>query len=154
MSDTLHICFGTMTGNAESLASSAEERAKTDGWNTSLLNLEEVKASDLNSMNRVLFVVSTWGDGEPPDDAAEFWDELAANALDLTGLTYAVFGLGDRDYDDFNAFARNLDERLAALGAKRLSDRVEADLDFDEPFDTWVERIFPLLGEGRPAAAG
>ncbi len=149
MQDTLHICFGTMTGNAETLATEAHERAQTDGWSSRLLNLMDVAPGDLTDWRLALFVVSTWGDGEPPDDAADFWYALESADLDLSGLTYSVLGLGDKDYDDFNGFARCLDERLAALGATRLIDRVEADLDFEDTYAEWVNRVFPQLDQRR-----
>ncbi|MCF3649280.1 flavodoxin domain-containing protein [Synoicihabitans lomoniglobus] len=156
MKDSLHICFGTMTGNAETLAQSAEERAQADGWTTHLLNLCDVKPTDLRDLRQVLFVVSTWGDGEPPDDAADFWYGLEDTALDLSHLTFAVFGLGDQDYDDFNGFGRRLDERLAVLGASRLHDRFDADLDFEDTFPGWADAVLAQLDSRRgnaPASA-
>ena len=149
MSNSLNICFGTMTGNAETLATEAHKRAVSQGFESNLLNLAKVKSVELAGMEEALFVVSTWGDGEPPDDAADFWYELENAKLDLSGLSYAVFGLGDKDYPEFNGFARLLDERLLALGAKRLIARAEADLDFDDAFAAWSEQIFPLLAVRR-----
>jgi sulfite reductase (NADPH) flavoprotein alpha-component len=150
---TLHIYYGTMTGNAESLATRASERAANEGWEPRLHNLADVKPADLASAGLALFVVSTWGDGEPPDDAREFFEALTGSETDLSGLRYAVLGLGDRDYQDFNAFARNLDERLAALGAQRVSERVEADLDFDDTYAQWESTVFPLLGDPKAPPA-
>ncbi len=71
---------------------------------------------------------------------------------DISGLRYAVLGLGDRDYQEFNAFARKLDERLVALGAQRLHERIEADLQFEDTYAEWETRIFSLLVEARAAA--
>ena len=131
-----------MTGNAETLATEAHDRAESQAFTSNLLNLVEVKAIDLTSMAEALFIVSTWGDGEPPDDAVDFWYDLETAKLDLSGLAYAVFGLGDKEYPEFNGFARLLDERLVALGAKRLIARAEADLDFGDTFAAWSEQIF------------
>lgn len=148
----LDIHFATMTGNAESLATQVHERAIAAGWTARLHNLLDVAATDLTDQRFALFIVSTWGDGEPPDDANDFWYALESAALDLSGLHYAVFGLGDRDYTEFNGFARNLDERLAALGATRLLERFDADLDFDDTYPAWADQIFTRLrSEFQPA---
>lgn len=145
MKPTLAIYYATMTGNAESLARNAETRANAEGWLPRLQNLSEVKPADLAGDRLALFIVSTWGDGEPPADAADFWYDLLKATPALAGLRYAVLGLGDRDYQDFNAFARQLDERLAALGAQRLHERIEADLQFEDTYAEWESRVFPLL---------
>lgn len=141
----LNVCFATMTGNAESLANRVHDRAVAAGLASTLVNLANASPSDLADMGQALFVVSTWGDGEPPADACDFWYDLEKAALDLSALRYAVFGLGDRDYQNYNAFARVLDERLAALGAQRIIDRAEADLDFDDAYAAWENRIVPAL---------
>jgi flavodoxin I len=155
MKPSITICFATMTGNAETLARRAEACAHALGWLPQLCNLSELSPADLTRETRALFIVSTWGDGEPPTDADAFFRDLnQASAAPLPHLRYAVLGLGDRDYADFNACARQLDERLAALGAQRLHPRVEADLDFDDTYAEWEARIFPLLAAdlaARPA---
>lgn len=145
MKPTLALYYGTVTGNAESLAQRAETRANAEGWLPRLQNLSEVKPADLAQDQLALFIVSTWGDGEPPADASDFWYDLEKAALNLSGLRYAILGLGDRDYQDFNAFARKLDERLAVLGAQRLHERIEADLQFEDTYTEWESRVFPLL---------
>jgi Sulfite reductase, alpha subunit (flavoprotein) len=154
MKPSLTIYFATMTGNAESLAQRACDRAVAEGWDARTENLANVKAAALGQVNLALFIVSTWGDGEPPADASDFHYELErADSLALGGLRYAVFGLGDKDYADFNAFARRLDERLAALGAVSLQARVEADLDFDDTYSAWENTVFPRLAEAARSAA-
>jgi sulfite reductase (NADPH) flavoprotein alpha-component len=145
MLPSLAIYYATMTGNAEELARRTAARAGASGWHPVLLNLSEVRPDDLRQHRLALFIVSTWGDGEPPANAGDFWRDLETIPWDLAGLTYAVFGLGDRGYAAFNAFARQLDERLTQLGAGRLHRRVEADLDFDDAHGTWEDRIFGLL---------
>lgn len=152
MSRPLAIYFATMTGNAESLARQAETRARNEGWLPRLQNLSEVKPADLTADTVALFIVSTWGDGEPPADAADFWYDLAKEALSLDGLSFAVLGLGDRDYQDFNVFARLLDERLVALGGQRLHERIEADVQFEDTYAEWETRVFPLLAAQRASA--
>lgn len=144
----LAIYFATETGNAESLARQAHERAIANGWTHATVgNISRLKPADLVSHALVLFVVSTWGDGEPPSDATDFHYDLEKAELDLSGLRYAVLGLGDRDYSDFNGFARKLDERLAALGATPVLARVEADLDYEDTYVAWADAVFPLIAE-------
>lgn len=148
MSNSLAIFYATVTGNAESLARRAHERALNEGWNARLVNLSEVKPADLAAETHALFIVSTWGDGEPPADACDFHYDLEKDSAPaLPALRFAVLGLGDKDYQDFNAFARKLDERLTALGAQRLHERIEADLDFDDTYAEWEKRVFPLVDD-------
>jgi sulfite reductase (NADPH) flavoprotein alpha-component len=154
MSNSLTIYYATMTGNAEMLARRAEERATADGWTVNLVNLADAKPDDLAANAPLaLFIASTWGDGEPPSDAESFYGDLTEASVDLSALRHAVFGLGDRDYQFYNAFARNLDERLAALGSKTLLDRVEADLDFEDTYKEWENRVFATLADVRQNAS-
>ena len=140
--------YATETGNAESLARQAHERAVAEGHdNATVENVSRLTPAALAQVPLALFVVSTWGDGEPPSDATDFFYELEKAELDLSGLRYAVLGLGDRDYSDFCGFARKLDERLSALGARPLVARVEADLDYEDTCNAWINRVAPLLGE-------
>jgi len=147
MSPDLTIYFGTVTGNAESLALRAQERAQAAGLSAELVNLAEITPADLITEGHALFFVSTWGDGEPPMDVDTFYYDLEASDLDLSNLSYAIFGLGDSDYPIFNGFARNLDERLASFGAQALYERAEADVFFDDTYAEWEAGIFPLLEE-------
>ena len=96
---------------------------------------------------RYLYVVaSTHGDGEPPDDARALLDALSGRrAPKLDQLAYAVLGLGDSSYPQFCATARVLDERLAQLGARRLSERVECDVDFDAKSAAWIQQSVAAL---------
>ncbi len=144
-----------MTGNAELLARRAFDAVTAAGRSAELLNLAELRPDALQPLAQegriALFVVSTWGDGEPPADAADFWYALEKAPLALAGLRHAVFGLGDHDYQYFNAFARQLDERLSTLGSVAMRPRGEAGLDFDEPFDAWLPDVIAQVAqmEGR-----
>lgn len=141
------IYYATETGNAETLARQAHERLVAEGLDDAVVaNISSLRPADLAARKTLLFVVSTWGDGEPPSDATDFFYDLEKASLDLSNLRYAVLGLGDRDYSDFCGFARKLDERLAALGARPLLARAEADLDFEDAYNEWIERVVPLLG--------
>jgi len=146
----LAIHYATMTGNAEGLARQAYELALNSGLPATLHNLSEVRPADLAELAArpgavALFIVSTWGDGEPPADACDFHYDLQKQNITLHGLRHAVFGLGDQDYTNFNAFARELDARLLVLGARALLPRCEADLDFDDTFTVWLGQVMATL---------
>jgi sulfite reductase alpha subunit-like flavoprotein len=146
MPNPLHIHFATTTGNAEGLANKAAERAKRDGFDVRLSNLADESPSDLTGDRLAIFIVSSYGDGDPPDAAEPFWiDLLKPSAPRLTNLRYALFGLGDRSHNDFNGFARKLDERLTALGATALAPRHEADTDYEDDWPGWEDATFALL---------
>ncbi len=146
--------YATETGNAETLARQAHERTVAEGRDTATVaNISQLRPADLTAHSLALFVVSTWGDGEPPSDGCDFFYALEKAHLDLSGLRYAVLGLGDRDYSDFCGFARKLDERLAALGAKPLLERTEADLDYEDTYNDWIDRVLPLLDENAVPAS-
>lgn len=146
MSSALNIYFATVTGNAEALAGRAQDRAKKEGIPANLINLSKASPADLAKGGVSVFIVSTWGDGDAPDDAQSFWEDIdAAKAPRAEGLRYAVFGLGDRGYPEFNAFAKRLDERIAELGATRLEERFEADAEYEDDYVAWENRIFPVL---------
>lgn len=154
---TLNIYYATMTGNAEGLARQAHERALGAGLTAELFNLADIKPAQLAEHSArpgtvSLFVVSTWGDGEPPADACDFHYDLQKEELALGNLRHGVFGLGDRDYQNFNAFARELDERLIALGSRPLIARSEADLDFDDQFTGWLDEVLALLANSEAVA--
>lgn len=138
--------YATETGTAETLARQAHERAVTEGWiHATVANISQLAPADLPAVPLAVFVVSTWGDGEPPSDATDFFYSLEKAALNLTNLRYAILGLGDHDYSEFCGFARNLDARLAALGAIPLLPREEADLDYEDTYNAWIDRVLPLL---------
>lgn len=142
----MNIHFATMTGNAEALADEGAARLTAAGITAASKNMSKSTAAQLAAEETALYVVSTWGDGEAPDDAMDLWNALeSANAPAMTGVRYAVFGLGDSSYPEFNAFARKLDDRLAELGGRRLEDRFEADLDYQDDFEAWINRMQKIL---------
>lgn len=143
----LTIYFATMTGNAEDLAEKASATCKGAGHEVDLRNLADSTVSALAQSRHSLFIASTWGDGEPPDDAEDFYEELEASNEDLSNLSYAVFGLGDTSYPEFNAFARNLDETLQGKGATTFLDRVEADVFFDDTYEEWINQVLKTLSK-------
>ncbi|WP_446743237.1 diflavin oxidoreductase [Silvibacterium acidisoli] len=140
------IYFATQSGTAERLAKMLAKSLKSGGHTAQVSSVETLRAIDLQSARFAVFFASTYGEGEPPETARRFHEELcSARAAALAGLKYAVFGLGDSNYENFCRFGVDLDERLSALGAHRLTSRVECDVDVDGPFDFWQTKLIARL---------
>ena len=152
------ILFGSQTGNAEGLAKKVAAAAGKRGLAPTMLDLAKLDAFDLQKESSVLLVTSTWGEGDPPDNAAGFWEKIsAADHPRLEHLRYAVLALGDRNYEDFCGCGRRFDERLADLGARRIVPRQDCDTDYDEPATAWMNAALERLTaveENPPNASG
>ncbi len=154
-----HILYGTQTGTAELLAQEAAKLARTQGFETAVIGLDDLDMVRLAAMERAVIVTSTYGEGEMPDNAQLFWKRLSASdAPRLEGLSYAVLALGDTAYDDFCQAGKLIDTRLEQLGAQRLAARLDCDVDYEQPAADWFSATLPLLprtvgGPGATSAA-
>ncbi len=136
------VLWASQTGNAEDFATQLAERL----GNAQLVNMDDLAPADLVAASDVLVVTSTFGDGGPPDNGASFWQRLQADtATPLTGVRYAVLGIGDRSYDDFCGYAKAVDARLADLGAVRLLERADCEALDDERMRRWADDVTALL---------
>ncbi|MGW3290601.1 diflavin oxidoreductase [Streptomyces sp. NPDC001002] len=152
---TVHVLFGTQTGNAEYLADEVVAGARARGLGGTATALDAVTPDQLAAMSHVLIVSSTYGEGELPDNAGLFWEALQSDtAPRLEGLRYAVLGLGDSGYDDFCQAAKLIDTRLEQLGAGRLHERVDCDVDFEEPAAQWTATVLDRLVAETGATGG
>ncbi|BCG63067.1 MAG: sulfite reductase (NADPH) flavoprotein alpha-component [Methyloprofundus sp.] len=143
------ILYGSQTGNSEAVALDAAQSAKAHGLNPSVLSMDEIEADGFAKLEYLLIITSTYGEGEMPDNAQMLWDAISTNdALDLSNMQYSVLALGDTSYDLFCKAGIDWDERLAKLGAKRLYERVDCDVDFDEAAESWVSNTIPLMADG------
>ncbi|HLP24732.1 MAG TPA: flavodoxin domain-containing protein [Acidobacteriota bacterium] len=146
MSTPVLLLYATVSGNAEELAHAAAAELSAKGRACVVENATDFPAVRLREFDTALVIASTWGEGEPPPDAAEFWAALAAPELRLEALRYAVLALGSSSYRDFCGAGRMLDERLAARGARRLLPRRDCDTKFKTDFKEWLRQVEVALG--------
>jgi len=150
------VLYGSQTGNAKRVAEQLLKKLEAAGLPARLVRADAYVQRELAQERQLFLVISTQGEGEPPDDARGLIDFIASRrAPRLPALRYAVLGLGDSSYPQFCAIGRQLDARLEELGAARLDPLAEADVDLDEVAAPWtaaaLERARELLKA--PAAA-
>lgn len=153
----LTILFATESGNAEALADAARKAAGKLGFAARVLDMADATPAQVAAAQNLLVIASTWGEGDPPQRAIDFHAALMADdAPRFEGVRYAVLALGDRAYAKFCETGRLFDERFAALGAKRVAERIECDLDYETPAGTWIDgalgKLRAELGEPEAGA--
>jgi sulfite reductase (NADPH) flavoprotein alpha-component len=153
----LTILYGSQTGNGRKIATALAAAAADRGVDSELVNMADYPAARLKREQLLALVVSTHGEGDPPDDALELHRFLSGKRRPALGaLRYAVLALGDSSYENFCQTGREFDARLESAGAKRLAPLVECDLDYAAPSGTWSARVLEeaaaLLGNEAPAA--
>ncbi|HEY1490549.1 MAG TPA: sulfite reductase flavoprotein subunit alpha, partial [Verrucomicrobiae bacterium] len=144
---SLLICFGSQTGAAEGLAKKVSKEAAQRGFTPKLHPLNDFENAGFATSKKTIIISSTWGDGDPPDNAVNFWNWLkTGSAPRLEHLEFAVLGLGDKNYSDFCGASKKFDDRLTALGAKRLAPRGECDTDYEAAAKKWIDGLWEKLG--------
>ncbi|MFJ5963201.1 assimilatory sulfite reductase (NADPH) flavoprotein subunit [Bacillus sp. NPDC093026] len=148
------VLYGSQTGNAEGLAKKTAKSLEEKGFQVTLSSMTDFKPNSLKKINNLLIIVSTHGEGDPPDNAISFHEYVhGRRAPKLDHLRYSVLALGDSSYEFFCQTGKEFDERLKELGGKRLFDRVDCDLDYDEPFSEWLQGVTLSLSEGETASS-
>tara|TARA_R110002096_G_scaffold199271_17_gene383131 strand:+ start:4002 stop:4484 length:483 start_codon:yes stop_codon:yes gene_type:complete len=146
----IHLIYASETGNAQSIAEDAEVHFKNQGHRVRLIDMEDLQLKDFETMDILLAAVSTWGDGDPPCSAEDFFSELQSSDEPLSHVRFAVYALGDTAYDSFCQFGKDLDAELARHGARQLLPVLENDVDFEENFDSWLEDLDAFMDAPQP----
>lgn len=140
------ILVGSQTGNSEALAEQMHRLAAGRGLKTVIKKMGDYKFPQLKTENNLLVIVSTYGEGEPPDNARELVEYLfSKRAPSLTQAQFAVLGLGDSGYEFFCKTAVDFDRRLAELGATRIHPRVDCDVDYESSAEAWMDAVLNEL---------
>ncbi|MBJ8339657.1 bifunctional nitrate reductase/sulfite reductase flavoprotein subunit alpha [Antrihabitans sp. YC3-6] len=143
------VLWASQTGNAEECATQCADRLESLGLSARLVDMDTCELSELARVQDLFVITSTFGDGGPPDNGADFWSRLSADdAPAMKGVRYAVFAMGDSSYDDFCGHGRAVDTRLSALGAIPLLPRVDSEPDYEEPFRQWLAKVVTALAAG------
>ena len=151
----LAIIFATESGNAETLADQARKAAGRQGFAAKLYDAADLTPADLPGLGNVLLIASTWGEGDPPQRAAPFYTALLDPAAPrMEGLRFGVLALGDQAYTNFCEVGRRIDERLAELGAVRVAERADCDLDYQGAAKTWIGGALEALRPPEDNASG
>ncbi len=150
----LTVLYGTESGNSEALADRTVKAAKKRGFQAVMKNMSEIAPADLAKATNLLVIVSTWGDGEPPETAVSFCKEFMSSELSLSNVRYSVCALGDTAYEKFCQIGKDFDARLEAYGATRISARQDCDVDYEDSYVSWLESSLSAFApETAPAPA-
>lgn len=140
------ILFGSQTGNCQRLAGSLSRKLEEQGFQVTLSAMNSFKPTSLKKVENLLLLVSTHGEGEPPDNAKIFHEFLySKRAPQLEKLRFSVLALGDTSYEFFCQTGKDFDLRLEELGGQRLSPRVDCDLDYDDSVADWFVGVIGAL---------
>ncbi|MGY8610693.1 assimilatory sulfite reductase (NADPH) flavoprotein subunit [Bacillus altitudinis] len=149
VSKDVTVLYGSQTGNSEGLAKKTAQHLEEKGFQVTLSSMSDFKPNNLKKINNLLVIVSTHGEGDPPDNALSFHEYVhGRRAPKLDHLSFSVLSLGDSSYEFFCQTGKEFDERFQELGGTRLFDRVDCDLDYDEPFSEWLQGVASSLSEG------
>jgi sulfite reductase (NADPH) flavoprotein alpha-component len=144
--EPITILFASESGNSERLAADMAKAARKVGMKPVVVDMADLDLASLPASRRLVVIAATWGEGEPPARVARVYAELMSEAAPrLDGIEFAVLALGDMAYAEFCAIGKAIDARLAALGGKRVIDRVDCDLDFAEPAKRWIDQTIKTL---------
>jgi sulfite reductase (NADPH) flavoprotein alpha-component len=148
----LTIVYGSQTGTAESLAKRAAKEAGRRNFAATVMDMASLDFAQLKAEQRVLVIVSTYGEGEPPDSAKALHTALTnavksdSNERPLASLRYSVCALGDTNYSQFCQCGKEFDAHLEKLGAACVLPRVDCDVDYEEAFTKWLDGSLSALG--------
>lgn len=143
---SITILYGSETGNAQGLAEIFEERLSNIGNDVTLKSMDDFKPKDLKKVEDLFIVTATHGEGDPPDNAVELHEYIhGRKAPKLDGVRFSVLALGDQTYEFFCQTGKDFDNRLVELGAERIYDRVDCDVDYDEDAEKWMANVINAI---------
>ncbi|XP_051786766.1 P450 (cytochrome) oxidoreductase b isoform X2 [Erpetoichthys calabaricus] len=148
------VFYGSQTGTAEEFANRLSKDSHRYGMRGMAADPEEYDMSELSRLTEIenslaVFCMATYGEGDPTDNAQDFYDWLQETDIDLSGVNYAVFGLGNKTYEHYNAMGKFVDKKFEELGARRIFDLGLGDDDsnLEEDFVSWREQFWPAVCE-------
>nr|XP_023016130.1 NADPH--cytochrome P450 reductase [Leptinotarsa decemlineata] len=148
------VFYGSQTGTGEEFAGRLAKEGVRYRMKGMVADPEECDMEELVNLKTIpnslaVFCLATYGEGDPTDNAMEFYEWLQNGEADLTGLNYAVFGLGNKTYEHYNKVAINVDKRLEELGATRVYDLGlgDDDANIEDDFITWKDKLWPAVCE-------
>ena len=140
------VLYATQSGTSEGLARKVMKELKAKGHVAELAALESFEPAKLAQQQHAILIASTYGEGDPPDAMQGWFAQLQAEgAPRMDKLSYTLLALGDKHYEHFCKFGIDLDERLESLGAKRIYDRVDCDVEFEAEFQAWKMGVLERL---------
>lgn len=144
------ILYGSQSGNSRGLAKKAGTTLEGKGFQVTVSAMSDFKPNNIKKVKNLLIIVSTHGEGDPPDNALTFHEFLhGKRAPKLEDLNFSVLSLGDSSYEFFCETGKQFDARLEELGGTRLYPRFDCDLDYDEPASEWLAGVISSLGEAK-----
>ena len=154
ISKNLTILYGSQSGNAQGFAKKTGKTLEEQGFEVKVTSMSDFKTNQLKKLDNLLIIVSTHGDGEPPDNAISFHEFLhGKRAPKLDGLNYSVLALGDLSYDQFCQTGKEFDERLKELGGTQIYPRIDCDVDYDEQAEKWLKGVLDFFSNSNTGSA-
>ncbi|MFQ1743405.1 assimilatory sulfite reductase (NADPH) flavoprotein subunit [Aeromonas veronii] len=145
-SGSLTILYGSQTGNAKGVATAIKAQAEARGLPVTLASMADYKPKQLKKESHLLVVVSTYGEGEPPESAVDLFEQLKKGKIGkLDGLKFAVLGLGDSSYEFFCQTGKDFDDFLAKAGAERVYELASLDVDYQDAAKAWGEQALNAI---------
>ncbi len=149
------ILYGSESGNAEKLAGDMLKAADKKGFKGKVVNMADAKTTDLAKSENLLIIVSTWGEGDPPDSAIEYYEAFMSDAMPkLPNVKYSVCALGDTSYEHFCKIGKDFDERISKLGGERIYNRADCDVDYEDTFRSWLSGALDAFPAATAAVSG
>ncbi|MDW4560324.1 assimilatory sulfite reductase (NADPH) flavoprotein subunit [Aeromonas rivipollensis] len=151
---SLTILYGSQTGNAKGVASAIQAQAKARGLPVTLTSMADYKPKQLKKESHLLVIVSTYGEGEPPESAVDLFEQLKKGKIGkLEGLKFAVLGLGDSSYEFFCQTGKDFDDFLSKAGAERIHELASLDVDYQDAAKAWGEQAVNAVAATLSAGA-